>query len=154
VPRPAGAAAAVFLAAGTLAAFAGLAMIGLGSAGPQVIDEFLPPIPVDTAALGRGAIALGGLFAVLGVVQVAAAIALRMQLRWSDVTGVVIASTLSIMAFSSGIAAWMTALNGFGPAELLIPLAVVLAIGGVAYAVATISLLRALRRSGRPPEGN
>jgi hypothetical protein len=142
-------AVAVLMAAGTIQAFAGLAIIGIGTAGPELIEQFLPPVPVDTAALGRGAVALGIGFVVIGAIQLAEALAIRMGIGWAAPAGVMLCGSLAITAVSSGVAAFNTSVAGLAPAALLLPLAGALLLAGVAYGAATVSLIRAARP--RPP---
>lgn len=145
--RPPFRAIAILVAAGALLCLAGASSIALGLLKPELISDRLPPEAIiDAAAVGGAAVALGVATALLGVAHLGTALLLRRGAGLAVTGGVVLSASMAVLAFAFAIAALVSLASGSAPAIVMLPAAMGLAGGAVAYAAAAAALIGA----GRP----
>ena len=114
--RPSGLAWAILLAAGIVLLGGGAVAIAVGILNPGLISAQLPPeAEVDTAAVGGAAVALGVATAVVGLMHVGIALALRARIGVAVTSAVVLAATMAVLALGFGVAALVSIASGSAP---------------------------------------
>lgn len=139
----------VFLVGGVTLLLGAVAAATLAVAGTDLLETLLPPLAIDTAALGGAITAVGGALGLAGLAHVAVLIGLRSGSGRALSAGILLGglgcavfTALAAAAFASAAAepAMTAILLGAGAAA-------VLAAGG--YIVATLRLVRELAAATR-----
>jgi hypothetical protein len=134
----------VLLAAGMALLLAGAAGIAIGLVNPQLISDQLPPdAEIDALAVGGAAVALGVAIGLVGLIHLATAAALQRGIGIAATAGVVLAATMLMLSFGFGVAALVSIASGAASVILMLPASIGLAGAVVAYAAATMAILRA-----------
>jgi len=94
----------------------------------------LPPLSIDAQAVGGAATASGGALLILAALHLAAAWALLRPVAAAATAVVGLAAVMAVLVIGWGVAAAVSALSGSGPAALLVPAAIGLAIVASGYA--------------------
>ena len=136
--RPFGLAGAILVIGGIVLIVGGAAAIGVGLFNPGIISSQLPAdAAVDAPAVGGAAVALGIAIALLGLVHLLTALALRLGIGIAQTGAVVLASTMAILALAFAVAAVVSIASGAAPAIYMVPAAIALGAGVIGYAVVT-----------------
>lgn len=134
--RPSGPAWAILLAAGIVLLAGAAAAIAVGILNPGLISAQLPPdAEVDAAAVGGAAVALGVATAMVGLMHLGIAAALRAGIGIAATGAVVLAATMAVLALGFAVAALVSIASGSAPAVYMLPAAIGLALGIIGYAV-------------------
>jgi hypothetical protein len=145
--RPYGLAVPILVAAGTVLVLAGIAAAGVGWLNPHLISDQLPPeAPIDAAAVGGAAVALGVAVALVGLVHLLLAAALRRRVRMAPTAAVVVAATMAVLSFGFAVAALVSVASGAAPAVLMVPASIALAAATIAYGATTAAIIGAQER--------
>ena len=136
--RPSRAARAILLLGGIVLILGGAAAVAVGLINPGLISSQLPPdAEVDAPAVGGAAFALGVATLLLGIVHIGTAIALGLGIRIAATAAIVLAATMAVLAFGSGIAAVVSIASGAAPPIYMVPAAAGLGAAGIGYVVVT-----------------
>lgn len=137
---------AVLVAAGIVLCLVGAAAAAVGWFNPRLISDQLPPEAViDAPAVGGAAVALGVAVALLGLVHVLIAIALRRGIGVAPTTAVVLTATMAALSLGFGVSALVSIASGAAPAVLMVPAAIGLCGAMVAYGAVTMAIIGARR---------
>lgn len=134
----------VFGVAGTAT---GVTAAVVGSTASGWIASLLPPVEIDAAAIGGAASTLGYGVLVLGLAQLALAVALRRRARWLVATAAALGGLLCATFLSLAAAAFTSAASADLPWLILVGAGLLVVAAG--YAVAFVLLVRASTRVGR-----
>jgi hypothetical protein len=136
VGRPSGLAWAILLVAGIVLLGGGAAAIAVGILNPALISAQLPPeAEIDAAAVGGAAVALGVATAVVGLMHLGIAVALRAGIGIATTGAVVLAATMAVLALGFAVAALVSIASNSAPAVYMLPAAIGLTVGIIGYAV-------------------
>ncbi|MEX2137419.1 MAG: hypothetical protein WEB29_10805 [Chloroflexota bacterium] len=142
--RPSGLVAAILVAAGVVLVLGGAAAVAVGLFNPGLISSQLPPeAAVDAPAVGGAAVALGIATALLGVVHIGTALALRVGIGIAATTAVVLSATMAILSLVFAVAAVVSIASGAAPAIYMVPASVGLGAGVIGYSVVTVVIIGA-----------
>jgi hypothetical protein len=142
--RPPGLAAAILVAAGVVLLLAGAAAVALGLLNPRLISDQLPPEAlIDAAAVGGAAVALGSATGLLGMLHVAAAVALRRRMPIASTAAVVLAATMAVLSFGFAVAALVSIASGSATPVIMVPASIALGGAVFGYGAAVASIVRA-----------
>ena len=142
--RPYRASAAILAAGGVILSLFGIGAAGVGWLNPHLISDRLPPeAPIDAPAVGGAAVALGVAIALLGLVHLLLAVALRREIGVAPTATVVLTASMAVLSFGFGVAALVSIASGAAPTVAMLPAAVVLAIAAIAYGATTGAIIRA-----------
>ena len=140
--RPSGPAVPILVAAGVILSVIGSGGAGVGWLNPHLISDQLPPeAAIDAPAVGGAAVALGVAIALLGLVHLLIAVALRREIGVAPTTAVVVTATMAVLSFGFGVAALVSIASGAAPAVLMLPAAIALAGAVIAYGAATAAII-------------
>jgi hypothetical protein len=141
-PSPHRLAFGFLLAAGVVLCLAGGAAVGIGLLDPQLISDQLPPEALlDAQAVGGAAVALGVGTALLGVLHLVAAIALRLRMATAETAAVVLAAIMAMISFAFAISALVTITSGQAPAIIMLPAAIGLGAAAIGYAATSMKII-------------
>jgi hypothetical protein len=127
---------------------AGTAAVAIGLLNPHLISDQLPPdAGIDALAVGGAAVALGVGMGLLGLVHAATALALWRGVGIAATAGVVLAATMAMLSLGFGVAALVSIASGAAPALLMLPASIGLAGAVLAYAAATMAIMRTRERT-------
>jgi len=144
--RPSWLAWAILVLGGVILILSGAASVAVGWFNPGLISSQLPPdAAVDAPAVGGAAVALGFATALLGLVHIATAVALRRGIGIAATGAVVLASTMAVLSLGFAISAVVSIASGAAPAIYMVPAAVALGAAVIGYAVVA-ALVIGLRR--------
>jgi hypothetical protein len=142
--RPFGLARAFLSIGGIVLILGGAAAVGVGLINPGLISSQLPPdAEVDAPAVGGAAVALGTAIALLGVLHLVTALALRLGIGIASTGAVVLASTMAILSLGFAIAAVVSIASGAAPWIYMLPAAVGLAAAVIGYLIVTVVVIGA-----------
>jgi hypothetical protein len=145
--RPHGRSVAILATAGVILFAAGVAAVGVGSLNPHLISDQLPPeVVLDAPAVGGAAVALGVAVALLGLVHLVIAAALRRDVAVAPTAAVVLAATMAALSLGFAIAALVSIASGTAPAVLMLVASIGLAGAVIGYGAAAAAIIRG--RSG------
>jgi hypothetical protein len=140
--RPSRLAWAILIFGGVILILGGAASVAVGLFNPGLISSQLPPdAAVDAPAVGGAAVALGTATALLGVVHLATAAALRRGIGIAETGAVVLASTMAVLSLGFAISAVVSIASGAAPAIYMVPAAVALGAAVIGYAVVTVLVI-------------
>ena len=146
--RPLRLARAILLLGGLVLIVVGAAAVAIGLVNPGLVSSQLPPdAEVDAAAVGGAAVALGTAVALLGLIHLVTALALRLGIGIASTGAVVLASTMAILSLAFAVAAVVSIASGAAPPLYMVPASVVLGAGVIGYAVVAVVIIGA----GREP---
>ncbi|MBA3687296.1 MAG: hypothetical protein H0W81_00430 [Chloroflexi bacterium] len=135
---------AILILGGILLILAGAAAVTVGLVNPGLISSQLPPdAEIDAPAVGGAAVALGIATAMLGVVHLGTALALRMEVGFASTGAVVLTSTMAVLSLGFAVAAIVSIASGAAPAIYMVPASVGLAAAVIGYAVVTLVVIGA-----------
>ena len=134
--RPSRLAWVILLLGGAVLILCGAASIAVGVLNPGLISSQLPPdAAVDAPAVGGAAVALGTATALLGLVHLGTAFALRRGIGVAATGAVVLAATMALLSLGFAISAVVSIASGAAPAIYMVPAALVLGVAVIGYAV-------------------
>jgi hypothetical protein len=136
------------LGAGILLLAAGLVGISLGIFFAPWLYDQLPPVLIDTAAVGGAATALGVLLLGLAAAHLAAALGLIRRVAMLYTPAVVLCLVMAVLIAAWAVAALVSAAAGSGIPAAMLPAAMALGLVAAGYGWAARRLI-GLRRS--PP---
>ena len=140
--RPLGLARLILLFGGFVLILVSAAAVAVGLFNPGLISSQLPPdAEVDAPAVGGAAVALGTAVALLGLLHLVTALALRLGIGIASTGAVVLASTMAILSLGFAVAAMVSIASGAAPALYMVPAAVALGAGVIGYAVVTVVII-------------
>ena len=139
----------VLAAGGTAMFISGLVLAGLGQFAGAWLRSLLPPLAIDTRAVGGAALALGVFVALAGAAQLAAAVWVARRGRWITAGAAVLASLLAGLLAASAVAA-VTQIARGGSGWLLAA-SVALMAAAIAYGAGTWGLASASAQLPRQP---
>jgi len=146
--RPLGLPRVILLLGGFVLILVGAGAVALGLFNPGLVSSQLPPdAEIDAPAVGGAAVALGTAVALLGLLHLVTALALRLGIGIAATAAVVLASTMAILSLGFAVAAVVSIASGAAPALYMVPAAAALSAGVIGYAVAAVVVIRA----GREP---
>jgi hypothetical protein len=146
--RPLRVARAILFLGGFVLIVLGAAAVAIGLFNPALISSQLPAdAAIDAPAVGGAAVALGTAVALLGLIHMATALALRLGIAIASTGAVVLASTMAILSLAFAIAAVVSIASGAAPALYMVPASLVLGGAAIAYAVVAAVIIGA----GREP---
>jgi hypothetical protein len=146
--RPLRVARAILLLGGFVLIVFGAAAVAIGVFNPALISSQLPAdAGVDAPAVGGAAVALGTAVALLGLIHVMTALALRLGFGIASTGAVVLASTMAILSLAFAVAAVVSIASGAAPALYMVPASLVLGGAVIGYAVVAVVIIGA----GREP---
>ena len=134
------------LGAGLLLTAAGLVGIALGIFFAPWLYDQLPPVLIDTAAVGGAATALGVLLLGLAAAHVAAALGLIRGVAMLSTPAVVLCLAMAVLSGAWAVAALVSAAAGTGIPVAMLPASLALGLVTAAYGWAARRLI-SLRRS-------
>ncbi len=134
------------LGAGILLTAAGLVGISLGIFFAPWLYDQLPPVLIDTAAVGGAATALGVLLLGLAAAHLAAALGLIRGVAMLYTPAVVLCLAMAVLSVAWAVAALVSAAAGTGIPAAMLPAAMALGLVAAAYGWAARRLI-GLRRS-------
>ena len=144
--RPSRLALAILVLGGIVLVLGGAASVAIGLVNPGLISSQLPPdAEIDAPAVGGAAVALGIATALLGVVHLATALALRIGVAIAATGAVVLASTMAVLSLGFGVAALVSIASGAAPAIYMVPASVGLVAAVIGYAVVAVVVIGAPR---------
>jgi len=143
MPRVGGLALAILVASGGLLILVGLGVGVAGIANPELVSRHIPDSVIDTAAVGGAMVALGCALALVGLLHLGAAAAVRLGVPGASTGTVILAAGMAILAMAFGIAALVSAVADTAPAILMLPASAGLLLATIAYALVVASLMRA-----------
>ena len=130
------------LAAGVVLCLAVGAAVGIGLFDPQLISDQLPPEALlDAQAVGGAAVALGVGTALVGVLHLVAAIALRLRMAIAETAAVVLAAIMAMISFAFAVSALVTITSGQAPAIIMLPAAMGLGAATIGYAATSTEII-------------
>jgi hypothetical protein len=138
--------AALLALAGLALILFSVAAIAAGLFFAERIRAMLPPVAIDAAAVGGGAVALGAAAGLLGALHLAVALAIRHRARQAAVPAIVLSAVMSVVALGWATAALVSFASGSGPPAAMLPAGIGLAAVALGYGWATVVLI-GLRRS-------
>jgi hypothetical protein len=142
--RPFGLARAILSIGGIVLILGGAAAVGVGLINPGLVSSQLPPdAEVDAPAVGGAAVALGTAIALLGVLHLVTALALRLGIGIASTGAVVLASTMAILSLGFAVAAVVSIASGAAPWIYMLPAAVGLAAAVIGYLIVTVVVIGA-----------
>ncbi len=142
--RPSWLAQAILTLGGIVLILGGAAAVAVGLFNPGLISSQLPPdAAVDAPAVGGAAVALGIATALLGVVHIGTALALRVGIAVATTGAVVLAATMAILSLAFAVAAVVSIASGAAPAIYMVPASVGLGAAVIGYAVVTVVIIGA-----------
>jgi len=142
--RPLRLARAILLLGGLVLIAVGAAAVAIGLVNPGLVSSQLPPdAEVDAAAVGGAAVALGTAVALLGLLHLVTALALRLGIGIASTGAVVLASTMAILSLAFAVAAVVSIASGAAPPLYMVPASVVLGAGVIGYAVVAVVIIGA-----------
>jgi len=142
--RPLGRSVAILVAAGVVLVLAGMAAAGVGWFNPHLISDQLPPeAPIDSAAVGGAAVALGLAVAFVGLAHLLTAAALRRGLSVASTAAVVLAATMAVLSLGFAVAALVSIASGSAPPVLMLPAAAGLTAAVIAYGATVAEVIGA-----------
>ena len=134
------------LGAGILLTAAGLVGVSLGIFFAPWLYDQLPPVLIDTAAVGGAATALGVLLLGLAAAHLAAALGLIRGVAMLYTPAVVLCLAMAVLSAAWAVAALVSAAAGTGIPAVMLPAAVALGLVAAAYGWGARRLI-GLRRS-------
>jgi hypothetical protein len=134
------------LGAGILLMVAGLGGLSLGIFFAPWLYDQLPPVLIDTAAVGGAATALGVLLLGLAAAHLAAALGLIRGVAILYTPAVVLCLAMAVLSVAWAVAALVSAAAGTGIPAAMLPAALALGLVAAAYGWAARRLI-SLRRS-------
>ncbi|HKO32521.1 MAG TPA: hypothetical protein VJY85_02130 [Candidatus Limnocylindria bacterium] len=134
------------LGAGLLLTAAGLVGIALGIFFAPWLYDQLPPVLIDTAAVGGAATALGVLLLGLAAAHVAAALGVIRGVAMLSTPAVVLCLAMAVLSGAWAVAALVSAAAGTGIPVAMLPASLALGLVTAAYGWAARRLI-SLRRS-------
>jgi hypothetical protein len=134
------------LGAGILLMAAGLGGISLGILFAPWLYDQLPPVLIDTAAVGGAATALGVLLLGLAAAHLAAALGLIRGIAILYTPAVVLCLAMAVLTVAWAVAALVSAAAGTGIPAAMLPAALALGLVAAAYGWVARRLI-SLRRS-------
>jgi hypothetical protein len=142
--RPHGRSAVILAAAGIVLTLVGAAAAAVGWLDPRLISDQLPPdAGIDAAAVGGAAVALGVAVALLGLVHLLVALALRRAIGVAPTAAVGLAATMAVLSLGFGVAALVSIASAAAPAVLMLPAAIGLIGAVIAYGATAAGIIRA-----------
>lgn len=133
---------AILILGGIFLMLGGAAAVAVGLLNPGLISSQLPPdAEIDAPAVGGAAVALGVATALLGLVHLATALALRLGIGLAVTGAVVLAATMAVLSLGFAIAAVVSIASGGAPAIYMLPASVGLGAAVIGYAVATVVVI-------------
>ena len=142
--RPFGLARAILSIGGIVLILGGAAAVGVGLINPGLVSSQLPPdAEVDAPAVGGAAVALGTAIALLGVLHLVTALALRLGIGIAATGAVVLASTMAILSFGFAVAAVVSIASGAAPPIYMLPASVGLGAAVIGYASVAVVVIAA-----------
>lgn len=133
---------AILILGGIFLILAGAAAVAVGLVNPGLISSQLPPdAEIDAPAVGGAAVALGIATALLGVVHLATALALRMGVGFASTGAVVLTSTMAVLSLGFAVAAIVSVASGSALAIYMLPASVGLSAAVIGYAVVALVVL-------------
>jgi len=139
------------LGAGLLLTAAGLVGIALGIFFAPWLYGQLPPVLIDTAAVGGAATALGVLLLGLAAAHLAAALGLIHGIAMLSTPAVVLCLAMAVLSGAWAVAALVSAAAGTGIPAAMLPASLALGLVAGAYGWAARRLI-SLRRSPSGPD--
>ena len=122
----------------------GAAAVAVGLFNPGLISSQLPPdAEVDAPAVGGAAVALGVATALLGIVHIVTALALRLGIRIAATAAVVLASTMAVLSLGFAVSAVVSIASGAAPPIYMVPAAAGLGAAVIGYSVVTVVVIGA-----------
>jgi hypothetical protein len=134
------------LGAGLLLTAAGLVGIALGFFFAPWLYDQLPPVLIDTAAVGGAATALGVLLLGLAAAHLAAALGVIRGVAMLSTPAVVLCLAMAVLSGAWAVAALVSAAAGTGIPAAMLPASLALGLVAAAYGWAARRLI-SLRRS-------
>ena len=142
--RPLGRCVAILAAAGAVLVLGGMAAVAVGWFNPHLISDQLPPEgPIDAAAVGGAAVALGVAIVLLGMAHMVTAAALRRGISVAPTAAVLLAATMAVLSLGFAIAALVSIASGAAPPVLMLPAAIGLTAALIAYAATAAAVIGA-----------
>jgi hypothetical protein len=133
---------AILVAAGIVILLGGLAAVAMGLVNPALLREQLPPeAEVDAAAVGGAAVALGVATALVGLLHLVTAAALRRGVGIAATAAVVLAATMAVISLGFAVAALVSIAAGAALASYMVPASVGLAAAVIGYAIVTVIVI-------------
>ena len=123
-----------FFGAGLLLTAAGLVGIALGLFFAPWLYDQLPPVLIDTAAVGGAATALGVLLLGLAAAHVAAGLGLIRGVAMVHTPAVVLCLAMAALSVAWAVAALVSAAAGTGIPAAMLPASIALGLVAAAYA--------------------
>lgn len=136
----------LLLGAGLLLTAGGLVGIALGTFFAPWLYDQLPPVLIDTAAVGGAATALGVLLLGLAAAHLAAALGLIRGVAMLFTPAVVLCLAMAVLSLAWAVAALVSAAAGTGIPAAMLPASLALGLVAAAYGWAARRLI-SLRRS-------
>jgi hypothetical protein len=94
----------LLLAGGALLLLAGATAVAAGIAIPDRLLALLPPVAIDSAAVGGATVALGLLIAALGLLELLLGLVVRGRSAWRVAAAVVVIGLIGILLVALGVA--------------------------------------------------
>ena len=140
--RPSRAAWAILLLGGIVLIAGGAAAVAVGLFNPGLISSQLPPdAEVDAPAVGGAAVARGVATALLGIVHIGTAVALRLGIRIAATAAVVLASTMAVLSLGFAVSALVSMASGAAPPIYMVPAAAGLGVAVIGYATVAVLVI-------------
>jgi hypothetical protein len=137
---------------GALLLLAGVVGVMTGATIPERIASLLPSEAlIDAAGVGGATVALGALASVVGLLHLAPVPGVRRRSPPALITGIMLGATLAVIAAASAVAVVVSIASGSGPPEVLLPVAIGLALAAGVYVWLTAVLI-GLRGGTRRPD--
>ena len=134
----------VLVIGATVWLLAGLGVIGVAMGGREWLLSFLPPLAIDSDALGGALTAMALLVLAIGLAHLAVLIGLARGSRWVQSAGALLASVLAAVLVGLVAAAVSSAVREAAYALPLVGGATLAALGALGYAVVAVRLARSL----------
>jgi hypothetical protein len=142
MPRRSWLPSAILLAAGIAILLGGLAAVAMGLVNPTLLRQQLPPeAEVDAPAVGGAAVALGVATALVGLLHLVTAAALRRGVSIAATAAVVLAATMAVIALGFAVAALVSIASGAALPIYMVPASVVMGAAVIGYAIVTVILI-------------
>jgi hypothetical protein len=142
MPRRSWLAPAILVTAGIVILLGGLAAVAMGLVNPTLLRGQLPPeAEVDAAAVGGAAVALGVATALVGLLHLVTAAALRRGVGIAATAAVVLAATMAVISLGFAVAALVSMASGAALAVYMLPASVGLGAAVIGYAIVTVIVI-------------
>jgi hypothetical protein len=144
MPRRSWLPSAILLAAGVVILLGGLAAVAIGLINPALISAQLPPeAEIDAPAVGGAAVALGVATALVGLLHLVTAAALRRGVSIAATAAIVLAATMALISLGFAVAALVSIASGAALAIYMVPASVGLGAAVIGYAIVTVIVIGA-----------